>query len=37
VENGMFAEHWDELNTLQMMQQMGALPHWDSAAEVRRD
>lgn len=26
VENGMFAEHWDELNTLQMFQQMGVLP-----------
>jgi steroid delta-isomerase-like uncharacterized protein len=26
VENGMFAEHWDELNTLDMFQQMGVLP-----------
>jgi len=26
VQNGMFAEHWDELNTLQMFQQMGVLP-----------
>jgi steroid delta-isomerase-like uncharacterized protein len=26
VENGMFAEHWDELNTLEMFSQMGALP-----------
>lgn len=25
VENGMFVEHWDELNTLQMLHQMGAL------------
>ena len=25
VENGMFAEHWDELNTLQVFQQMGVL------------
>ena len=25
VENGMFAEHWDELNTLQVFQQMGAI------------
>lgn len=24
VENGMFVEHWDELNTLQVLQQMGA-------------
>ena len=23
VENGLFAEHWDELNTLQVLQQMG--------------
>ena len=22
----MFAEHWDELNLLEMFQQMGALP-----------
>jgi steroid delta-isomerase-like uncharacterized protein len=26
VEDGMFAEHWDELNTLELMQQMGVLP-----------
>lgn len=26
VDDGMFAEHWDELNTLQLLQQMGALP-----------
>jgi steroid delta-isomerase-like uncharacterized protein len=26
VEDGMFAEHWDELNLMQMFQQMGALP-----------
>ncbi len=26
VEDGMFVEHWDELNLLQMFQQMGALP-----------
>ena len=25
VENGMFVEHWDELNTLQLLQQMGVL------------
>jgi predicted ester cyclase len=25
VEGGMFVEHWDELNTLQLLQQMGAL------------
>ena len=26
VQNGMFAEHWDELNTLELFAQMGALP-----------
>ncbi|MBX7483801.1 ester cyclase [Qipengyuania qiaonensis] len=26
VENGLFAEHWDELNMLEVFQQMGALP-----------
>ena len=26
VQDGMFAEHWDELNTLELLQQMGALP-----------
>jgi predicted ester cyclase len=26
VDNGMFVEHWDELNTLQLLAQMGALP-----------
>ena len=26
IEDGIFAEHWDELNTLQVFQQMGALP-----------
>jgi len=26
IEDGMFAEHWDEVNTLQVFQQMGALP-----------
>ncbi len=26
VENGMFAEHWDELNTLEFFAQLGALP-----------
>ena len=32
VENGMFVEHWDELNTLQLLQQMGALPAGPSDA-----
>jgi steroid delta-isomerase-like uncharacterized protein len=26
VKDGMFVEHWDELNTFQLLQQMGALP-----------
>jgi steroid delta-isomerase-like uncharacterized protein len=26
VEDGVFAEHWDELNALQVFQQMGARP-----------
>jgi steroid delta-isomerase-like uncharacterized protein len=26
VEDGMFVEHWDELNLLEMFTQMGALP-----------
>jgi steroid delta-isomerase-like uncharacterized protein len=26
VEDGLFAEHWDELNTLELLAQMGALP-----------
>jgi steroid delta-isomerase-like uncharacterized protein len=26
VEDGMFVEHWDELNLLEVFQQMGALP-----------
>jgi steroid delta-isomerase-like uncharacterized protein len=32
VEDGMFAEHWDELNTLQVLQQMGALPNQNGGA-----
>ena len=26
VQDGMFAEHWDELNLLEMFQQMGVIP-----------
>jgi steroid delta-isomerase-like uncharacterized protein len=26
VENGMFVEHWDELNLMEVFQQMGVLP-----------
>lgn len=35
VRDGLFAEHWDELNTLQVFQQMGALPPLGGAAEDR--
>ncbi|MEU0119754.1 ester cyclase [Streptomyces bobili] len=30
VHNGMFVEHWDELNLMQMFQQLGVLPPLDS-------
>ena len=32
VADGMFVEHWDELNTLQVLQQMGALAQLAPAA-----
>jgi steroid delta-isomerase-like uncharacterized protein len=32
VADGMFVEHWDELNTLQVFQQMGALAQLAAAA-----
>lgn len=32
VEDGMFAEHWDELNALRVLQQMGALPNQNGGA-----
>jgi hypothetical protein len=36
VQDGMFVEHWDELNLLEMFQQMGAIPPLDAApAEAR--
>src|ERR1700758_3301567 len=31
VADGMFVEHWDELNTLQVFQQVGALPQGGAA------
>jgi steroid delta-isomerase-like uncharacterized protein len=31
VEDGMFVEHWDELNLLEMFQQTGAIPPLDVA------
>ena len=33
VEDGMFVEHWDELNLLEMFQQMGVLPPLGSGPE----
>jgi steroid delta-isomerase-like uncharacterized protein len=35
VEDGMFAEHWDELNALQVFQQMGALPPLGGSSEAQ--
>jgi steroid delta-isomerase-like uncharacterized protein len=31
VQDGLFVEHWDELNLLQVFQQVGALPQLGSA------
>ena len=31
VQDGMFVEHWDELNLMQMFQQIGALPPLDGS------
>ena len=31
TEDGVFAEHWDEINALQLFQQMGALPPLDGS------
>jgi predicted ester cyclase len=33
VENDRFVEHWDELNTLEIFQQMGAVPAQRGAAQ----
>ena len=33
VEDGMFIEHWDELNLLEVFQQVGALPHLGAGPE----
>jgi steroid delta-isomerase-like uncharacterized protein len=35
VEDGMFVEHWDELNYLQLFQQMGALPPLGGGPEAQ--
>ena len=32
-ENDLFVEHWDELNTLEIFQQMGAVPMQQGAAQ----
>ena len=37
AEGGMFAEHWDELNQLEMFQQMGALPLLGAGPQEMRD
>jgi steroid delta-isomerase-like uncharacterized protein len=29
VEDGMFAEHWDEINAMQLFQQIGVIPPFD--------
>ena len=34
TEDGMFVEHWDELNLLEMFQQMGALPPLGASPEA---
>src|ERR687898_203852 len=33
VEDAMFVEHWDELNLLEVLQQIGALPHLSAGPE----
>lgn len=35
VQDGMFIEHWDELNLLQVFQQMGALPPLGASPEAQ--
>ena len=35
LRDGMFVEHWDELNLLQLFQQMGALPPLGGEPQVR--
>ena len=29
TENGLFAEHWDEINAMQLFQQMGIIPPFE--------
>jgi steroid delta-isomerase-like uncharacterized protein len=35
LQGGMFVEHWDELNLMQVFQQMGALPQLGAGAEAQ--
>ena len=35
VMDGMFVEHWDELNLMQMFQQMGVLPELTAGPEAQ--
>lgn len=35
VKDGMFVEHWDELNLLEVFQQIGALPPLGAGPEVQ--
>jgi steroid delta-isomerase-like uncharacterized protein len=35
VADGMFVEHWDELNLMQVFQQMGALPPLGAGADAQ--
>jgi predicted SnoaL-like aldol condensation-catalyzing enzyme len=34
AEDGMFVEHWDELNMMEVFQQMGALPPLGASPEA---
>ena len=36
VQDGMFAEHWDELNLMQVFQQIGALPPLGASPQAQR-
>ena len=36
VADGMFAEHWDELNLLQVFQQLGVIPQLNVGPDVNR-
>jgi predicted ester cyclase len=36
VEDGMFVEHWDELNLLEVFQQVGAIPAFGPSVEQER-